>query len=189
MKHPYPVLAAIFAIVLVTAVFINAGLPAFIIFASASSIAYVLWLLTTYRRPADPERIVPLYLVALAAQVLHTVEEFVSDFPGELAALFGTEPFALDAFVVAVMGVGSAIWILTAVGLIYRNPFANYLLWFFLIGPGVINSIAHFSFPFIGGVSYFPGVITVLLPTIMSIVVIVALVRGHRAAGATPGEG
>ena len=188
MKHIYPVVAAIFAVALVTLVYARAGLPAFVIFAAASSIAYVLWLLTTYRWPADPQRIVPLYLVALAAQVLHTVEEYVSDFPGELAALFGTAPLGIDAFVVGVMGVGAAIWILTAVGLLYRNPFANYLLWFFVVGPGVINAIAHVSFPFIGGVSYFPGVITVILPTIMSIVVIVALIRGYRAAGADADE-
>lgn len=181
MRHPYPILAAIFAAVLVTLAFVRAGLPAGIIFAASASIAYVSWLLTTYRRPADPGRIVPLYLVALAAQVLHTVEEYISDFPGELAALFGTAPIGLDAFVVAVMGVGAAIWILTAVGLLYRNPFANYLLWFFVVGPGVINAVAHFSFPLIGGVLYFPGVITVILPTVMSIVVIVTLIRGYRA--------
>ena len=52
---------------------------------------------------------------------------------------------------------------------------------------GHIKSTIADSFPFIGGVSYFPGVITVILPTVMSIVVIVALIRGYRAADATPG--
>ena len=116
MRQIYPVAAAIFAVVLVALVYARAGLPGFVIFGSATSIAYVLWLLTTYRRPADPQRIVPLYLVALAAQVLHTMEEYVTDFPGELAALFGTAPLGIDTFVVAVMGAGAAIWILTAVG-------------------------------------------------------------------------
>jgi len=145
-----------------------------------------MWLLTTYRRPAHSGKIVPLYLVAFAAQVVYTAEVYIADFSGELAALFNSPPLGIDAFVVSIMGIGSAVWILTAVGLVYRNPFANYLLWFFLVGPGVINSIAYFAFPLIGGVSYFPGVITVILSTIMSIVVIVALIRAAPRAGATP---
>jgi hypothetical protein len=39
MKLAYPVSAAVFAIALVTAVYVNAGLPPFIIVVSSSSIA------------------------------------------------------------------------------------------------------------------------------------------------------
>jgi len=39
MKLAYPVSAAVFAIALVTGVYVNAGLPPFIIFAASSSIA------------------------------------------------------------------------------------------------------------------------------------------------------
>ena len=64
---------------------------------------------------------------------------------------------------------------------------ANYLLWFFVVGPGVVSAIAHLSFPFIGDTVYFPGLITVILPTIMSILVIRALILGiGKAEGAEP---
>src|SRR6266542_2442453 len=51
-------------------------------------------------------------------------------------------------------------------GLMRRNPVANYVLWFFLIGPaGLVNSVAHVTLPFLTATLYFPGLITVALPT------------------------
>lgn len=179
----YPILVALFLIFLLGATLIRAGLPYFVIFGAAALISYGAWLLTTYKRPADPQTILPLYLLALAVQVIHTVEEYIMDFPGEITTLFNSPPVGRDVFAVAVMGGFAAMWILTALGLIYKNPFANYLLWFFLVGPGVINSVAHFSFPFLGHSHYFPGLITLILPTIMSIVVIRALILGRRRTG------
>ena len=79
-----------------------------------------------------------------------------------------------------IIGGSAAIAYVAWLATTYRNAFANYLLWFFLVGPGVVNAIAHLSFPFIGHTVYFPGLITVILPTAMSIVVIRALILGTR---------
>jgi hypothetical protein len=144
------------------------GVPYFVIIGGSVAVAYAAWLATTYKRPADPQTILLLYLLALAAlaaQVVHTVKGFVADFPGEIAAVFRSLLLGREVFAITVMGGFAAVWILTAVGLIYRNPFANYLLWFFIVGPGVVNTIAHVSFPFIARTDYFPGLITVILPT------------------------
>ncbi len=176
----YPIGVAVFIVVLLTAVSVQIGWPVLVIFGVASVSAYVAWMLTTYRKPADPSKIVPLYLVALAAQMIHTVEEYIANFPGELAEMFGLAPVSLDFFVITIMGIFAAMWVMTAFGLFYRNPLANFLLWFFLLGPGIVNSFAHITFPFLGDEFYFPGLITVLLPTIMSIIVIRALIIGSR---------
>ena len=177
------IIVAVVAIALLGVTFVKAGWPPFIIFTVAALIAYIAWLLTTYKRPADPRVLLPLYLLALAGQVVHTTEEYLADFPGAFAALFEiANPVGRDFFAVAIMGGFAAVWVLTAFGLLYRNPFANFLLWFFVIGPGLVNGIAHFAFPFIVEANYFPGLITVALPTIASVVLMRRLVAGSRVA-------
>lgn len=179
----YPIIVAIFMAALLGATLIYAGLPPFVIFTTAAVIAYVAWLLTTYKRPADPQRVLPLYLLALAFQIIHTTEEYLADFPAELAELFRiAEPANRNVFAVAIMGGAATMWVLTGFGLLCRNPFANYLLWFFVIGPGLVNSVAHLAFPIIARTVYFPGLITVLLPTIVSILVIRRLLSSGTKA-------
>ena len=51
------------------------------------------------------------------------------------------------------------------------------------MGPGVVDAIAHVSLPFIGHTVYFPGLITVILPTVTSIVVIRALAFREQKSG------
>ena len=68
--------------------------------------------------------------------------------------------------------------------MIYKNTLSNYFVWFFAVGPGIVNGIAHFVFPIIAGAFYFPGLITVLLPFIVGILLIVKLVSGYRSEAA-----
>jgi len=177
-----PIIAVALAILtLSTIMFIRIGFAPVLIIGGSGVIAYFVWLATTYQRPANPQTILPLYLAAVAAQMIHMVEEYVTDFPGEFSRLFHLNLFNRDFFVITFMGVFGALWLLTALGLLYRNPIANFMLWFFLIGPGLANSVAHFSFPlFSGHFHYFPGLVTVLLPTIFTILVIRVLLREHK---------
>ena len=98
-------------------------------------------------------------------QFIHLTEEYVADFPDDFSALTGSH-ISPNAFVlIAILAWGIA-YLFAGFGLIHRHPVANYLLWFFLIGPvGLVNTIAHFTFPFLAGTAYFPGLLTVLLPT------------------------
>ncbi len=74
------------------------------------------------------------------------------------------------------------IWVLAGFGLIYKNPVANFFVWFVVIGPGVANGIAHFVFPVLAGTLYFPGLITVVFPFVASILLIKKLLAGSRTA-------
>jgi hypothetical protein len=47
-------------------------------------VAYGVWLVTTYRRPADPSRVLPPFLLPIAAEMTHMGEEYLTDFPGEI---------------------------------------------------------------------------------------------------------
>jgi len=170
------IVAAVIAIISYAGATTIGNAPVIIVGGSAV-IAYVVWLLTTYRRPADPGKILPFYLVAVGAQLIHETEEYLAGFPSQFSTLFHIPAFTEQFFVITFLLVFSVIWVLAGVGLIYKNPVANFLTWFFVIGPGLANGVAHFVFPFLAHRIYFPGIITVLLPTLASILVIWRLLR------------
>ena len=178
----FPIVAVALAILTFsTIMYVRIGLAPVVIIGGSAAVAYFVWLGTTYKRPVNPQAILPLYLAAVASQMIHMVEEYATDFPGEFSKLFHLNLFQRDFFAITFMGIFGALWLLTALGLRYRNPIANFMLWFFLIGPGLVNSVAHFSFPFFSGhFHYFPGLVTVLLPTIFTVLAIRVLLKEQK---------
>src|SRR5215831_13174529 len=165
MKHVYPIVVACVVTVMVALSFINIGLGFTIIVGGSAIVAYFVWLLTTYRHPVDARKILPLYLLAIGMQFIHLTEEYVADFPDEFSALTSSH-LSTNVFVLIAILAGGILYMFAGFGLVLRHPVANYLLWFFLVGPvGLVNTIAHFTFPFLVGAPYFPGLITVVLPT------------------------
>jgi Protein of unknown function with HXXEE motif len=177
LKLLAPIIVAMVIVVISYTGAVTVGNAPVIIIGGAAIIAYVTWLLTTYRQPADASRVLPLYLVAVGAQLVHETEEYLAGFPSQFSTLFHLPVFTEQFFVITFLLVFSIIWVGAAVGLIYNNPVANFLAWFFVIGPGLVNGIAHFVFPFLAHRLYFPGIITVVLPTTASILVIWQLLR------------
>ena len=154
------------------------GPVATLIIGGSATLAYFAWLFTTYKKPADPQAVLPLYLLVVAFELIHMSEESMTDFPGKFSSLFG-ENFSIFAPMVLLFG---GIWVLAGFGLIYKNPVANFFVWFVAIGPGVANGIAHFIFPVLAGTLYFPGLITVIFPFIASILLIKRLLAGSQTA-------
>src|SRR6266511_2168765 len=132
------VVATIIVIVSYTGATTVGNAPVIIIGGSAI-IAYVIWLLTTYRQPANASKVLPLYLLAVGAQLVHEAEEYLAGFPSQFSTLFHIPAFTEQFFVITFLLVFSVIWILSGVGLIYKNPVANFLAWFFVIWPGLVN--------------------------------------------------
>ena len=91
---PYkPSIFPIFAVALVILtlgiiIFIRIGFAAVLIIGGSATIAYLVWLATTYKRPVYPHHILPIYLAAVAGQMIHMVEEYTTDFPGKFSRLF-----------------------------------------------------------------------------------------------------
>lgn len=147
-----------------------------LIIGGSAVLAYFAWIFTTFKIPADPKTILPLYLLTVGAELIHMSEEAITDFPGRFGQLFGNEFSFFEPMVLALGGV----WVIAAVGLLYKNPVANFLVWFVAIGPGIVNGIAHVSFLFLAGTMYFPGIITVIFPFTLSVLLIARLLREYR---------
>ncbi len=119
-------------------------------------------LLTILRRPVDGdlvgrERTVRLFLIGLAAQCMHFMEEFVTRFQDRFPTLLGLPAWSQNFFVVFNL-IWLSVWILSAIGLRRGYRLALFPVWFFAIGA-IVNGIAH---PMLAVVAqgYFPGLIT-----------------------------
>ena len=79
-------------------------------------------------------------------------EEYVGGFPHELVQLFSSpRDWSERSFLLTfVFGFGT-LWVLAAAGALYRVRAANYMLWFYALGAGLLNAISHFVFPVIRG--------------------------------------
>jgi hypothetical protein len=130
--------------------------------AGLSAGAVVALFLTILRRPVDGdlagrERTVRLFLIGLAAQCLHFMEEFVTRFQDRFPTLLGLPAWSQNFFVVFNL-IWLSVWILSAIGIRRGYRLALFPVWFFAIG-GIMNGIAH---PMLAVVArgYFPGLIT-----------------------------
>jgi hypothetical protein len=130
--------------------------------AGLSAGAVLALLLTILRKPVgdDPvgrERIARLFLIGLAAQCLHFMEEFVTRFNDRFPALLGLPAWSENFFVVFNL-IWLSVWTLSAIGLQKGYRFALFPVWFFAIAA-IANGIAH---PLLALVArgYFPGLIT-----------------------------
>ena len=164
------------------------GLVPTLIIGGSAWLALGAWLFTTYRHPVEPDRVLPLYLLLIAAELVHMAEEYLTGFPHKVSELTGAT-MSQDIFVVAFVMGGTILALMSAAGLFYGNPFANYYLWFVIIGPGFVNGIAHIVFPIMAGTLYFPGLATVALPVIIGIMLIVRIYRDTRSAQRTEQDG
>lgn len=130
--------------------------------AGLSAGAVLALLLTILRRPVDGdlvgrERTVRLFLIGLAAQCMHFMEEFVTRFQDRFPALLGLPAWSQNFFVVFNLA-WLSVWIVSAIGLRRGYRLALFPVWFFAIGA-IVNGIAH---PMLAVVAqgYFPGLIT-----------------------------
>lgn len=183
------VAVALLAIGFSTWVLLTLPIQAALILTVASVVAYLAWMKTTYAYPVRTRKVIAVYLCAVAFQFVHMSEEYAGGFPHELTELFNssrqwTEKSFLLTFV---FGFGT-IWVLAAAGALYQLRIANYMLWFYALGAGLMNAISHFVFPILKG-GYFPGVYTATGHLVMSAVLIYLLVKesGRTRAEAVTG--
>jgi hypothetical protein len=163
-----------------TWVLLTLPIPAAVILVVASVVAFVAWMRTTYAYPVRTRKVIAVYLGAISFQFVHMSEEYLGGFPHELTDLFNTSrDWTEKSFLLTfVFGFG-ALWVLAAAGALYQIRIANYMLWFYALGAGLINAISHFAFPIIKG-GYFPGVYTASGHLVMSVLLIVLLVRESK---------
>jgi hypothetical protein len=165
--------AAVTAFIVIGSVYLP--FQAMVILGGAALVSLVGWLLTSYHYPVQSKRVIALYLLAVSVQIIHLSEEYAFGFPIEFSALFGGKDWSLHSFLMTfVFGFGF-VWVASAAGMLYQVRIANYFVWFYALGAGLINAIAHFIFPILAG-GYFPGLYTAPVHLVLSIVLIWALV-------------
>jgi hypothetical protein len=154
--------------------------------------AAVALLLTILRRPVDGdlagrEQTARLFLLALAVQCMHFLEEFITHFEERFPALLGLSPWS-ESFFVAFNLIWMSVWILSAINLERGYRFALFPVWFFAIAA-IANGIAH---PMLAVVAhgYFPGLITSPVLGILGVLLwrkLLGLTRNHNVGLVTDG--
>ena len=134
--------------------------------------AFVLYLRTFRRRLPSPESVLPLYLSAVAWQLLHFVEEFATGFHRELPPLVGAEPWS-DARFLAFNMVHYALFLVSGVALVKGIRPLTYFAAFFLVVM-LVNGVGHPALALgVGG--YFPGLWTSLASPVWAVLILARL--------------
>src|SRR5215210_6771678 len=127
-------------------------------FVPAMVLAFVCYMRTSYREMPKAERILPVYLVALAIQFLHFTEEYVYGFQFRVTEIMaGMPPFNVNVFVAFNM-IAYCLFLLAGLGMYKGMKFPMIIVWFFAICV-LGNAIWHLLLTLrVGG--YFPGLYT-----------------------------
>jgi hypothetical protein len=145
------------------------------------------WRKTTALHPADPYKVVPLYLLLQCFFFIHVAEEAVSPIPFNqmIATISGTAwPDTEFTFLIAL--IGPVVWVFGAWSLWLRQPFGNFILWFMIVGMIVGEPTHLLIFPVVSmnkfgiGYEYFSGMYTALFPMIPAILALVFIISDHK---------
>ena len=182
-------LVAVFIVCFGILCYLQGGIILVSVITGSMAVAFVMWLLTTARRPADPKRILPYYIAALALLYIHILEEYSTDFAGRIANLFNTQWTGHEHALL--FGVaGPAIWTAMGIGVWFGKPLPNYFVMFIFVGMFGGELTHVLLFPVLealhtGRYAYFPGMWTSLFPLVPSVAGLFVIVRDHmREPGA-----
>ena len=127
-------------------------------FVPAMVVAFVCYLRTSYQEMPKAERVLPIYLIALAIQFLHFTEEYVYGFQFRVTEIMaGMPPFNINVFVAFNM-IAYCLFLLAGLGMYKGMKFPMIIVWFFAICV-LGNAMWHLLLTLrVGG--YFPGLYT-----------------------------
>lgn len=145
-------------------------------------VALVLALRRPPRRGAagDRTKLVEAFLIGIACQCAHTIEEFVTGVHLLYPPLVGLVPLSAELFVgFNIFWLG--VWVLSALGVLRGSRVAYFPVWFFGLAM-CLNGILH-PLLAVWVAGYFPGLVTSPIVGIMGVVVI------QRLFAVTDGDG
>ena len=149
---------------------VSSTLTSVLVFIPGTIISFIVYLNTFYKKTPGPERILPLYLLALGIQFLHFTEEYLTDFTVEVPNLLGQPAYPQDYWVVFNM---AAYFVFIMGGIIVFKSIKELMiipLFFMLVGV-LLNSIGHIVISFYVG-AYFPGLYTALIYAVVGPILI-----------------
>ncbi len=170
----------LFILAYASILFFQAGFLPVGVIVGSMMIGMVAWRKTTCNAPADPNRIVPLYLLIQILFFIHVGEESLTHFNNSIVNLTDHSWSDVD-FYFTIALLGPAVWVYGAYSLWHRRIFGNYILWFMIIGM-ILGEPTHILvFPIVkmarfgGEYAYFSGMHTALFPMIPAIVALSVL--------------
>lgn len=143
------------------------------------------WRKTTARFPADPYKLVPLYLLLQSLFFVHVGEETLTHFNRGIAAISGHQ-WNDTSFSYIITLIGPIIWVFAAWSLWKGQAFGNFILWFMIVGMIVGEPTHILVFPVIRmikegiGYQYFSGMYTSLFPMIPAILALTVIISDHK---------
>lgn len=124
-------------------------------------ISYIYYLKTFYQESNNSDTILPLYLLAIALQLIHFTEEYLTGFTTKLPKILGGEPYPVDYWLTFNM-IAYAIFILGGIALFKKMKEWMIIPVFFILIGVLFNGVAHLLLAvYVGG--YFPGLFTALI--------------------------
>jgi len=143
------------------------------------------WRKTTAYTPADPYKLVPLYLLIQALFYVHVGEETITHFNRGIAEISG-HPWGDAEFSYFIAFLGPIIWVFAAWSLWKRQAFGNFILWFMIVGM-ILGEPTHILvFPVVRmikdgvGYEYFSGMYTALFPMVPAILALAVIIKDYK---------
>lgn len=160
------------AVFVLTAIWLNLKLmgPVVMVLNLGLVIAFFVWSFRFHDKNQARNRIVSIYLIAIAVQCMHVCEEYLMNFHIKLPELLGYDEWSGKLFV-AFNLIWLFVFVLAAYGLLHNVRLAYLVVWFFAIVGGIGNGIFHPVLSIIEG-GYFPGLITSAAHLVVGIVLI-----------------
>jgi hypothetical protein len=149
-------------------------------------LALAWWILKGRFWPAG-RRMLPFHLSVLAGLIFHIREELTQGFAAAMRQTFHMTAFSDTTYLNVIVFAVPILYILTAIGLWYERPFAEFLSYTLLFGPGFMEW-THYVFPLFqgGAYHYFPGMWTAWVPMIPGLSALAWNIRRiHREESAT----
>jgi hypothetical protein len=150
----------IFAAAFIGAYALNSkGLSTILTFGASMAAAYALYLLSSFRRMPEPERLLPAYLLAVALELLHFAEEYATGFHTRFPVeIYHAEPFSATLFFLSQTALFSLL-VLAGIGVFKRWKAPMVLVWFLVVMLEFVNAVQHPIYAFMVK-GYFPGLFT-----------------------------
>jgi len=131
------------------------------IFIPAVLVSFIFYFFTARKNSPEPEKVLPLYLIALAVQFFHFLEEYLTGFTVRVAELPGQSEMVMETWIIFNM-CAYAAFVLGGIALLKKNKEFMIIPIFFVIVGVVLNAVGHVLISlYVGG--YFPGLYTALI--------------------------
>jgi hypothetical protein len=161
--------AAFVALFIVTGV-PKLGWPVVLVIGTADVLALTFWVAKA-RFWLAGRQMLPFHLATMAGLHVHVHEELTRGFASAIRETFHITAFSDNTFVNGIVFAVPIMYLLAAIGLWFRRPFAEFLSYTLFFGPGFMEW-THYVFPLFraGPYHYFPGMWTAWVPMVPGLI-------------------